>query len=177
MLSHVAKRSACFLVLCSSGCLIATGCVQQRSQGYLGAEQKRAVFHRALRSAGDGDIFGLERLLSDNGWLIEMKKEGGTNLLMVASFRGNLKVVEALVKRGANVNDVDSSGQTALMYAVYSRNSSVVQYLLRSGARAKDKDQDGSSAVSIALELREIGRNSEDQRRELDRIVGILEKK
>lgn len=58
----------------------------------------------------------------------------GVTPLMVAAGEGKLRVVEKLLRDGAQVNAADSDGITALHYAATGRDLKVVQALLRAGA-------------------------------------------
>lgn len=66
---------------------------------------------------------------------INAKYLGATPLIM-ASIRGNLKVVQYLVEQGADIDYVNITyGSTALIEAVASNRPEIVQYLLSRGAK------------------------------------------
>jgi len=59
----------------------------------------------------------------------------GTNLLHVASRRGNLLAVKWLIKLGVPINQQDNFGWTALMWCAESDNNSlIIRYLVKQGA-------------------------------------------
>ncbi len=61
--------------------------------------------------------------------------EDGFDLLMQASYAGNLEIVTALLTGGGMVADaVDASGQTALHYAVRSGSTDIIELLFDHGA-------------------------------------------
>ena len=58
--------------------------------------------------------------------------------LMLASNLGSLKIAELLIRRGANVNAVESfRGQTALMWAAAENHPEIVDLLLAHHARCE----------------------------------------
>ncbi len=71
--------------------------------------------------------------------------------LLVASARGSLGVVEALLAAGADVDARDGDGETALMRAVLHRRHSVAEALLRAGADVEATSAEGTSAVLLAV--------------------------
>ena len=50
--------------------------------------------------------------------------------LILATDRGNMLEVEALLKKGANVNAVFSNGMTSLILACYNGNSDIAKILI-----------------------------------------------
>jgi len=59
-------------------------------------------------------------------------------------------MIEALVKRGANVNIKDSEGETPLMLAVRFSSTDVVRTLIDAGADVNAKNKKGESVLVIA---------------------------
>jgi ankyrin repeat protein len=72
-----------------------------------------------------------ERLLKIPGARAEPEEMS----LQVAAYLGSLKVAEALIAAGADVNAVDGSGGTALHHAVRGQKLPMVMFLLESGAK------------------------------------------
>jgi ankyrin repeat protein len=58
---------------------------------------------------------------------------GEPTLLMMGCKKGNFKLVEESVKRGADVNQI-SDGNTPLLTSLDTRNAKIVNYLLKNGA-------------------------------------------
>lgn len=85
-------------------------------------------------------------------------KDGQTALLNALIGRNgsfpqpNPTVVKALIAGGANINDVDASGQTPLMAAARANSIEVIKLLLEVGAGASinAKDQNGQTALMYA---------------------------
>ena len=73
--------------------------------------------------------------------------------LHAASAKGHLKVVQSLLRHGADVNSPGLWGRTPLLFASYRGHLEVVQWLLEHGAdvNAKDKDDDWTS-LHLAVE-------------------------
>jgi len=59
--------------------------------------------------------------------------------LMVAAWLGDLKMMELLVSRGADVNKANALGETALMHAAWRGNRDAVQWLIGKGARVNSE--------------------------------------
>lgn len=82
----------------------------------------------------------------------------GNTLLMLASVRGLVELVEMLLNNEATLDVQNSAGSTALMLAVGSDRRAVVQKLLRAGARtdlrmrtAPHASEPGPSALQMAV--------------------------
>jgi ankyrin repeat protein len=70
--------------------------------------------------------------------------------LMIAARHGNPAVVEALVRRGADVNAEMSEGRTALMWAAGYGDAAMVKTLLDAGAHRDARDAHGDTALTLA---------------------------
>ncbi len=85
--------------------------------------------------------------------------------LWYAISREDTTIVEALVKRGANVNLRDAeTGSTPLMEAAKYSSFQVVQALIDAGADVNAKDNEGKTALVIAEEDKENSWQSENVR-------------
>ena len=82
----------------------------------------------------------------------ERGEVSGVTLLMGAANHGHERVVELLIRRGAEVNLQSSHGRTALMFAVFFNRPAVVRRLLRAGADAAARDENGKTALQMAKE-------------------------
>lgn len=63
-----------------------------------------------------------------------MKEKELSEKLFIAVRNGDLKEVQLLHSKGANVNTVDNFGESALTYAIKHKNLKVAKYLIRIGA-------------------------------------------
>jgi len=80
-------------------------------------------------------------------------RENGRPLLGWAAQTGNVPIVEALLKAGANPNVADENiGHTPLMRAIETRFPEVVKVLLSSKANPNAKSADGKSCLVMAVE-------------------------
>jgi len=76
--------------------------------------------------------------------------EGGYTPLMLATGNHAEPVVQALLKKGADVNAKNSGGVTALMIAAANSRADMVELLVRAGANVKAQTDRGDTALSIA---------------------------
>ena len=91
-----------------------------------------------------GDTRTIAGLLRDGIDVDQFKDRHGNTLLIVAVQCLEVKVVELLIKFGANVNLPNNSGNTPLHYALaYHPSGEIVQILLRSGADSTIKNDLG----------------------------------
>lgn len=76
---------------------------------------------------------------------------GATPLQGAAWKNGNVAVIDALLKAGADINAKSNDGATALMIAaLYNPNPEVILELLKAGADPKVKNTDGKTAFDYA---------------------------
>jgi len=71
--------------------------------------------------------------------------------LLEAARYGNLKAVETVLKRGMDVNDSDSAGNTALLFAAMVGHLDVVKALLAANADTTIKNSGGWIPYSAAV--------------------------
>ncbi len=64
--------------------------------------------------------------------------------------RGDIHLVNLLLRSGVDLELRDEMGQTPLMVAVREQDVELVQWLLEAGAEVDSKDEDGDTALSIA---------------------------
>ena len=74
-------------------------------------------------------------LLLDGGAKPDIVKHGGETALMLAAGRGNDKVAERLVEKGADVNLKNGAGETAMSYAKRSGKTAIISLLESKGAK------------------------------------------
>lgn len=76
--------------------------------------------------------------------------EGGYTPLMLATANHAQPLVEALLKKGADVNARNSGGVTALMIAAANGRAELVELLVRAGADVQAQSERGDTALTIA---------------------------
>ena len=77
---------------------------------------------------------------------------GSPRPLHYAVERGDLHMVNLILRSGAELDGVDEDGVTPLMVAVREEDVETVQWLLEAGAQVDVKDEDGDTALSMAAE-------------------------
>jgi len=90
-----------------------------------------------IKAAKAGDTSGLIALLDQDPGLINAQDADGSTPLHCASWKGHPSVVEALLKRGADVhatNKNDHWGDTPLHAAAHGNQKAVAELLIAAGA-------------------------------------------
>ena len=71
---------------------------------------------------------------------------------MTAAIAGNDKMVELLLRAGAEPNYYDNNGTTPLITAIYYEKAKIVKLLIKAGANVDQKTKDGTTALHIVAE-------------------------
>ncbi|MBI5051498.1 ankyrin repeat domain-containing protein [Candidatus Micrarchaeota archaeon] len=88
--------------------------------------------------------YEIAKYLKEKGADINFRNKAGWTALFCAVTRGNLKIVQLLVKNGANVNEtIDAKGKTMLMRAAHEGYLEIVKFLIKSGADFRQKNNGG----------------------------------
>ena len=87
--------------------------------------------------------------LSDKVSNINYNSGMGT-ALMAAIMSGNKVIIEKLISKKADLNQIDTQGKTALIYATFNNNPEIVQVLLNAGADKKIADKENRTALDYA---------------------------
>jgi len=82
---------------------------------------------------------------------VRLLSTGQTTPLMFACMLKPVKIVEFLLKKGADPNLKSSTGQTALMMATIRGRFEIVKLLLEYGADFNIKDHNNTKAIDIAI--------------------------
>ena len=93
-------------------------------------------------------------LLSLNGNDVNKLTHDSRTYIFWASNKGNLEIMEYLLKNGAKINLLDSHGNTPLNYAAAAgqSNTKVYDLLISNGANLKkDLNHDGANALLLAI--------------------------
>ena len=97
--------------------------------------------------AENGDLESLKAMLDVDKELLYGKDWDDYTVLHAAAFEGQTDVVQYLLGKGADANEVDSDGITALMKAAVRGHIDVVKVLVEAGA---DIDATGNSDITAA---------------------------
>lgn len=89
-------------------------------------------------------------LLLEQGYNINEADSGGVSLLIMASKKGNIPLVDYLLNNGADVNHQTNKGITSLMIAAKENNTEVAERLLKGGADLGPETIHGWSALVLA---------------------------
>jgi ankyrin repeat protein len=118
-----------------------------------------------LRAAKAGDV-EVVRLLIEKGADPKLATRSGINSVMAAAGLGTkeedttgrhkteaeaIQVIELCLKAGADVNAVDSRGESALYGAAYKGSDQIVKFLAEHGANLSQKDKQGKTALDAAI--------------------------
>jgi ankyrin repeat protein len=103
------------------------------------------------------------------------------NALYFLGYAKDFDFVQMLLKRGININQTDSRGDTPLIDATRSGNPKLVELLVRSGANLNIENDEGETALSIAINdstdarINEIVESNRTRtRNDLHEIIAIL---
>ena len=123
------------------------------SMGEASSTTARITFDHASQAAFDGDGEVVQEWLIDGGEK-DATNSRGVTLLMLASGRGHLRIVNELLHRDAHVNYQDATGYSALMYAANNfhavQHPAVVIALLKCGAQLSLRDSCNQTALQMA---------------------------
>jgi len=100
-----------------------------------------------------------------------------TTPLHAASFSGNLRLLDLLVRHGADVHAVNLEGSTPLLYVSQMGRAEVMEWLLAHGARLDSRKPESTRRRSVAASS--MGRGSRRElwpRAEALKNRGLLEK-
>ena len=114
-------------------------------------DRQKKMANEALKQAiysGAYDIAeSLLRLGADANYKYNVE---GASVLQLASRRGNTKIIDLLLKNGANIEGKDKDGQTALAHAVIAGKSATAEALIKKGADVNTQDIGGNTPLIIA---------------------------
>lgn len=115
------------------------------------AQQQR---NKQLYEAVTWGNYGNARLALVFGANVNHQERTGTQLtpLHAAAITGNQKISILLMKKGANLNAVDTAGNTPLMRAVKNKQSQIYKLFLQAGAETAIANKQGKTALMLAQE-------------------------
>jgi hypothetical protein len=93
----------------------------------------------------------VQGILEQNKWDQEkiFDEKGRSPFIRTAAY-GHVKMLQYFIAKGANVNSLDSEGNTALMWALLGSREKTVSLLLSAGADPTIKRKDGTNAIMLA---------------------------
>lgn len=112
--------------------------------------------HVALASEDTKDL-AVEVLLPLAEDSVNAITKNGRSPLWLACKRGDLEIAEALLSKGAKVNEAsEKDGTTPLQIAIASSNADITSLLISNGADADIKDKAGRSCLEIAFKAKAV---------------------
>ena len=85
---------------------------------------------------------------------LNQKNIKGYNALLYAAFRGNLEIFEKLIKLGADLDIINSSGLNVLHLAVQGNHPNLIVYLIeKCGFNINSKDNNGRTALHWGISM------------------------
>ncbi|KHN74990.1 Acyl-CoA-binding domain-containing protein 6 [Toxocara canis] len=99
-----------------------------------------------------GNIGKVAEMLKANNELLVERDENQVTALHHAADRGNVELIECLLKAGADLRIQDYDGQTPLHYAVLCSQHGAVKCLLKHGADPTIADFEGNCAIDIVTD-------------------------
>jgi ankyrin repeat protein len=92
-----------------------------------------------------------EEIQKINAATVNERNQQGQTRLIIASARGSVDTVRALIERGSDVNTKDFKGFTSVMGAAAAGHTEIVELLLNSGAEVDAKNSQGLTALALAV--------------------------
>ena len=115
----------------------------------------RTALHFACCSGIAASAVELTVVLCHDGTdLIHMKDHTGRTPLHYAVFntcKGQVKIIEQLLRLGANINCLDVERQTPIHFAAESGNKNIIPILIQNGASVGIQDRNKRTPLQVAL--------------------------
>lgn len=101
-------------------------------------------------AAAKGDLDYLQKNLEV---CTTTKTPAGTNIMMLASAKGQKDVLNFLIQNGMNIDAVDLAFSSALDYAVVTNRVDSAAFLILSGASLESKKPEGITVLMTAVQI------------------------
>ncbi|HIY85427.1 MAG TPA: ankyrin repeat domain-containing protein [Candidatus Yaniella excrementavium] len=105
--------------------------------------------------AREGKVQALSSAI-DQGIPVDLTNHNGDTFLILAAYREQAAVVDALIERQADVNVLNSRGQSALTSSIFMQNKEISTALLNAGADP-DHGPQSARATITAMGLETMG--------------------
>lgn len=105
--------------------------------------------NQIIKSARDGDLENVIKLIKSGVNLNAKNKDGNTALICISSEHSNkrIEIAKELIKSGADINAKNIHGNTVLIGAVCTERMEIIKDLIRSGVDIEAKDNEGRTAL------------------------------
>ncbi len=97
--------------------------------------------------ARNGQVQALSSAI-DQGIPVDLRNHNGDTFLILAAYREQAEIVNALLARDADVNALNNRGQSALTSAIFMQNTDIAKALLDAGADPDLGPQSARATIS-----------------------------
>jgi|SRR5699024_5093296 len=97
--------------------------------------------------ARNGQVQALSSAI-DQGIPVNLRNHNGDTFLILAAYREQAEIVNALLARDADVNALNNRGQSALTSAIFMQNTDIAKALLDAGADPDLGPQSARATIS-----------------------------
>lgn len=105
----------------------------------------------------DSAPFDPDRVKSEESVVdVDGQDSVGNSALADAAYKGQVVLVDELLRSGADVNSANNAGVSVLMSAIATRHADVVRRLIKAGARVNAQDGSGETALMYAARYRNL---------------------
>jgi ankyrin repeat protein len=99
------------------------------------------------------DLTSVRNLVSKENFDINASEERGWTPLMWISAFGDLDLVQILIDKGSNVNQIAWGGRTPVAIAALNHHDDIVKLLVKKGAEINHVDDRGFTVFSLYLDI------------------------
>jgi ankyrin repeat protein len=99
--------------------------------------------------AREGDVMLLQEMVKENPELVNAQNEQGYTPLILAAYNGQLEMVKALIKNGADLDQSFTQG-AAIHGAAFKGHMEIVKLLVESGAKLDVPDKNQTTPLMYA---------------------------
>ncbi|KAJ8261340.1 hypothetical protein COCON_G00170630 [Conger conger] len=147
------KQSVRLISLChrlSRSCLSRSNMSVSHSDDALD-EEDSFVMKAIIHAINDDNMPGLQHLLGSlTSYDVNQPNKHGTPPLLVAAGCGNIRIVDVLVKKGAEIQARDKSGANAVCYAARNGHVETLRFLHGKKCPLDSQDKSGETALHVA---------------------------
>lgn len=119
------------------------------------SEEQIEFLNSLFDYAREGKVLALSSAI-DQGIPVNLTNHNGDTFLILAAYREQPAVVDALIERDADVNAMNSRGQSALTSSIFMQNEQISTALLNAGADP-DLGPQSARATITAMGLEKMG--------------------
>lgn len=99
----------------------------------------------------EGDINRVKSLLKADGVIEQRDENGDTPFLVCCSFTSDLKIMQLLIEKGADINACNTKGESSLFIVLKNKNLQMIDLLLENNAEVNNVSEDGTSPLFWAV--------------------------